>query len=65
MALDEHQRLALIPDVIAGRHHIGAGIEQLGQDLFGNAETPGGVLTIDDDEVGEVLLSEEGRRESD
>ena len=32
MALDEHERLALVPDVIAGGNDVGAGIEQLDQD---------------------------------
>ena len=34
MPLDEDQRLALVPDMIAGGHDVGAGVEQLGQDLL-------------------------------
>ena len=51
MPLDEDQRLALIPDMIAGGHDVGAGIEKLGQDLLGDAEAAGRVLAIDHDEI--------------
>jgi hypothetical protein len=32
VALDEDERFALIEHVISGRHHVGAGVEQLNQD---------------------------------
>ena len=51
MPLDEDQRLALIPHMVAGGHHVGAGVEQLGQDLLGDAEPAGGVLAIDHHEI--------------
>ena len=50
-ALDEHQRLALIPGVVAERDGIGAGVEEFLIDRLGDAETAGGILAIDDDEV--------------
>ena len=58
VTLDEHQRLALIEHVVAGGHHVGAGVEQLGQDLLGDAETAGGVLAIDHDEIERVALAQ-------
>ena len=50
-ALDEHQRLALIPGMIAERDGVGAGVEQFLIDRLGDAETAGGILAIDDDEI--------------
>jgi hypothetical protein len=50
-ALDEHQRLALVPGMIAERDGVGAGIEQLLIDRLGDAEAARRVLAIDDDEI--------------
>jgi hypothetical protein len=50
-ALDEHQRLFLIPGVVTERHRIGAGVDEIVVDGFGNAKTTGGVLAIDDDQI--------------
>ena len=50
-ALDEDQRLALIPRVIAERDGIGAGVDELVVDRLGDAEAAGRVLAIDDDEI--------------
>ena len=50
-ALDEHQRLALVPGVIAERDGVGAGVDQLVVDRLGDAEAAGGVLAVDDDEI--------------
>ena len=61
VALDEHQRLALIEHVIARRHHVGAGIEQLGQDRLGDAETAGRVLAVHHDEIERVALAQLGQ----
>ena len=58
MALDEHQRLALIEHVIARRHHVGAGVEQLGQDRLGDAETARGVLAVHHDEIERIALAQ-------
>src|SRR5262249_2840101 len=58
VALDEDQGLALIPDVIAAGDDVGARVEQLGQDLLGDAEAAGSVLAVDHDEVGGVSLAE-------
>ncbi len=50
-ALDEDQRLALVPGMIAERDGVGAGIEQLLIDRLGDAEAAGRVLAIDHDEI--------------
>ena len=47
----EGQRLALVPDVVAGGHRIGARLQRALEDLLGDAEAAGRVLAIDDDEV--------------
>ena len=49
--LDEHQRLLLVPGVIAERDRVGAGIDELLIDRLGDAEAAGGVLAVDDDEI--------------
>ena len=51
LALDEHQRLALIEGVVAERDRVGAGGEELVADRLGDAEAAGGVLAVDDDEI--------------
>jgi hypothetical protein len=38
-------------NTIAGRHHIGTGVEQLNQDLLGNAEPAGSVLAVHNYEI--------------
>ena len=50
-ALDEDQRLLLIPGMVAERDRIGAGIDEIVVDRLGDAKTAGGVLAIDDDEI--------------
>ena len=51
LALDEDQRLALIEGVVAERHRVDAGGEELLADRLGDAEAAGGVLAVDDDEI--------------
>ncbi len=51
LALDEHQRLALIEGVVAERDRVDAGGEALLADGLGDAEAAGGVLAVDDDEI--------------
>ncbi len=51
IALDEDERLLLVEGVIAERHRVGAGFDQLLEDRLGDAEAAGGVLAVDDDEV--------------
>ena len=60
-ALDEHQRLALIPGVVAERDRVGAGIEEFLVDRLGDAETAGGVLAIDDDEIERPVADHAGQ----
>ena len=54
----EDQRLALVEDVVAGRHHVGAGVEDRPEHLLGDAEAAGGVLAVDDDEIEPVVGDE-------
>ena len=65
LALDEHQRLLLVEGVVAERHHVGAGIEQLLEDGLGDAEAAGRVLAVDDDEIELVALAQAGQRIDD
>ena len=51
LARRESERLALVPDVIAGGHDVRPGIQRFAKDLLGDAEAAGRVLTVDDDEV--------------
>ena len=52
IALDKHEGFALVPGVIAECHHVCTGIQQSVKNRFRNAEPAGGVLSIDDNEVG-------------
>ena len=60
-ALDEDQRLALIPGMVAERDGVRAGIEQFMVDRFGDAETAGGVLAVDDDEIEFPVADQAGQ----
>ncbi len=51
LALDEHQRLALIEGVVAERDRVDAGGEEFLADRLGDPEAAGGVLAVDDDEI--------------
>ena len=46
--------------MVAGGHDIGAGIDGLEKDVFGDAEAAGGVLAVDDDEI-EFQVARSGR----
>ena len=46
-ALDEDERLLLVPGVIAERDGVGAGLDQLAIDRLGDAETARRVLAVD------------------
>jgi hypothetical protein len=58
LTFDEDQRLALIPDVIAGGDNVCAGIEKLIRDDFGDAEAAGCVLAVHHDEVSRVARAQ-------
>ncbi len=60
-ALDEHQRLALIPGMVAERDRIGAGVDEFLVDRLGDAEATGGVLAIDDDEIERPVTDHAGQ----
>ncbi len=60
LARGEGQRLALIPNVIACRHHIGAGIKRSPENLFGDAETACGVLAIHHHEIQPEIGNQAG-----
>ena len=51
LALDEGQRLLLVPGVVAERHGIGAGVEQFASGGLGDAEAAGCVLAIGDHQI--------------
>ena len=51
----EDKRLALVEDVVAGGHHVGAGVEDRAEHLLGDAEAAGRVLAVDDDEIEPVV----------
>ena len=50
-ALDEDQRLLLVPGMIAAGNDVDAGIDEFLVDRFGDTEAAGGVLAIDGDEI--------------
>ena len=50
--------LALAVGVVAERDHVDAGREQLVGDLRRDPEAAGGVLAVDDDEVGREALAQ-------
>ena len=60
-ALDEDQRLLLIPGVVAERDRVRAGIEQFLVDRLGDAEAAGGILAIDDDEIERPVTDHAGQ----
>ncbi len=62
MTSGEGDGFLLIPDVVAGRDDIRAGINRLEEDILGNAEAAGGVLAVDDDEIEFQVRNEAGRR---
>lgn len=62
LTLDVDQRVALVPHVVAGGHHVGAGIKDVLEDCLGDAETGGGVLAVHDDEVDGVGLHQARKR---
>ena len=61
LARREGKRLALVPDMIAGGHHVGACGDRLAENLFGDAEAAGGVLAIDDDEIQPEIGDQPGQ----
>ena len=60
-ALDEDQRLFLVPGMIAERDRVGAGLDQFVVDRLGDAEAAGGVLAIDHDEIELPVADEAGQ----
>ena len=60
-ALDEHQRLALVPGMIAERDRVGAGVDEFLVDRLGDAEAAGGVLAVDDDEIERPVADHAGQ----
>ena len=60
-ALDEDQRLLLVPGMIAERDGVGAGVDQFAVDRLGDAEAAGGVLAVDHDEIELPVADEAGQ----
>ena len=61
LARGECQRLALVPDMIAGGDDIGACGERGLENLFRDAETAGRVLAVDDDEIEPEIGNQAGK----
>ena len=62
--LDEDERLALVPGMVAERDGVGAGADEVLIDRLGDAESAGGVLGVDDDEIELPVADRPGRRSS-
>src|SRR5262249_36199936 len=60
-ALDEHQRPALIPGMVAAGDYIGAGVDQILVDRLGNAEAACRVLAVDGDEIELPVADQPGQ----
>ena len=60
-ALDEDQRLLLVPGMIAERDGVGAGVDEFAIDRLGDAEAAGGVLAVDHDEIELPVADEAGQ----
>ncbi len=58
---DVIERLFLVPDVIAGRHHVHAQVEELVADFARDAEPRGRVLAVGDDEVDLMAAHQGGK----
>ncbi len=61
LATDENERLLLVEGVIAERHRVGSGIDQLGADRLRDAEAAGRILAVDGNEIQPVALDEAGQ----
>ena len=58
LGADVVERFFLVPDVIAGRHHVDAPVEELIADLAGDAEAGRRVLGVGDDEVDLMVIDQ-------
>ena len=56
LAGNEDQRLPLIPHVVSGCHDVGARVEKVLKNRFGDAKAAGRVLAIHNDKVGGKAL---------
>ena len=57
-AVEEVVGLAVAVDVVAGGDHVAAGVEEGVGGLLGDPHPPGGVLAVDDRQVGPVPLAQ-------
>ena len=62
MAGNEDKRVALVPHVVSGCHDVGARIQQVLKNHFGDAKAARRVLAIHNDEVGGKALSKRWER---
>src|SRR5690606_12036000 len=62
---DVAHRVALVPGMVAQRHHVGAGGAQFVEMALGEAAAMAGVLAVDDDEVEAVIGDEAGQAVGD
>ncbi len=55
LPLDEDQRLALVPDVVARGDRVGAGVDEVLADLLGDAEAARGILAVHHHEIEAIV----------
>src|SRR5439155_2658972 len=60
-ALDEDERLLLVPGMIAASDHVGAGVDELVIDHLRDTKTAGRVLAIDGDEIELPVADQPGQ----
>ena len=58
---DVVERFFLVPDVVAGRHHVDAPSQELIADLAGDAEAGRRVFGVGDDDVDLMVVDERGQ----
>src|SRR5690606_22983620 len=61
LARRESECFALVPDMVAGRDHVCAGIQRGEENLLGDAETACGVLAVDDDKIQSKVGNQAGK----
>src|SRR5690606_3140593 len=61
LARREVERLALVPDVVAGGNDIGARVERRLEDLLGYAKPASGVFAVDDDKIEPEVGDQAGK----
>ena len=58
LAITKDKRIALVPGMVAGGDDIGPRIQQVFDNLLGDAEPGSGILSVDDHEIEAITLDE-------